>query len=66
MHPQWLHTGVYVALKNILLISGNFAMWGLMFSSFDCTFQYVRGKEDPWNAIASGAATGAVLSFRGR
>ena len=26
----------------------------------------VRGKEDPWNSIGSGALTGAVLMMRGQ
>ena len=26
----------------------------------------VRGKEDPWNSIGSGALTGAVLMTRGQ
>ena len=25
----------------------------------------IRGKEDPWNSIGSGAITGAVLAARG-
>ena len=36
-----------------------------MFSTFDCCLMYVRGKEDPWNSIGSGALTGAVLMARG-
>ena len=37
-----------------------------MFSTFDCCLMYVRGKEDPWNSIGSGALTGAVLMARGK
>jgi len=43
---------------------GSFAVWGGLFSSFDCMLAYCRGTEDPWNAIASGAITGSVLSIR--
>jgi len=32
---------------------------------FDCTFVWLRRKEDPWNSIASGALTGGVLAARG-
>ncbi|KAF6037362.1 hypothetical protein EB796_001853 [Bugula neritina] len=39
-------------------------MWGGCFSSIDCTLVYLRKKEDPWNSIMSGAATGAILSVR--
>ncbi|KAF6073728.1 translocase of inner mitochondrial membrane 17A [Phyllostomus discolor] len=30
----------------------------------DCSLVQVRGKEDPWNSITSGALTGAVLAAR--
>ena len=39
-------------------------MWGLAFSSFDCSFAYLRQRDDPWNAIASGFVTGGVLAAR--
>ena len=45
--------------------SGNFAVWGGLYSSFDCALIAVRNKEDPWNSIGSGAITGAVLAARG-
>lgn len=47
-----------------LLFSGNFAVWGGLFSAIDCSLVYIRKKEDPWNSITSGALTGAVLSVR--
>ena len=40
-------------------------MWGGMYSSFDCALIAVRGKEDPWNSIGSGAITGGILAARG-
>ena len=46
------------------LFSGNFAVWGGLFSAIDCSLVYVRKKEDPWNSITSGALTGAILSVR--
>ena len=39
-------------------------MWGLVFSSFDCTLAYARQRDDPWNAIGSGFLTGGVLAAR--
>lgn len=45
-------------------LGGSFAVWGGLFSTFDCTLQGIRGKEDPWNSIASGAMTGGVLASR--
>lgn len=47
------------------IIGGNFAVWGGLFSSFDCSLVAIRRKEDPWNSIISGAATGGVLAARG-
>lgn len=46
------------------VIGGNFAVWGGLFSTIDCSLIKLRGKEDPWNAIASGAATGGILAAR--
>eukprot|EP01038_Epipyxis_sp_PR26KG_P005582 gene5582-7707_t len=46
------------------MLGGSFAAWGAIFSCFDCTFTYIRRKEDPWNAILSGAATGGILAAR--
>ena len=47
------------------VIGGNFAVWGGLFSTFDCTLVAIRKKEDPWNSIISGGATGGVLAARG-
>ncbi|XP_046982822.1 mitochondrial import inner membrane translocase subunit Tim17-B-like [Schistocerca americana] len=46
------------------IIAGNFAVWGGMFSTIDCTLVHFRQKEDPWNSIISGAATGGILAAR--
>lgn len=46
------------------MLGGSFAVWGTLFSCCDCTFTYLRKKEDPWNAIMSGAATGGILAAR--
>lgn len=46
------------------IIAGNFALWGGMFSTIDCTLVHLRKKEDPWNSIISGAATGGILAAR--
>lgn len=40
-------------------------MWGLLFSTCECTLSTIRHKEDTWNAIISGAATGGLLAIRG-
>ena len=49
----------------LFVTAGNFAVWGGLFSTFDCCLMGLRGKEDPWNSIGSGAITGAVLAARG-
>mmetsp|Transcript_22232 Transcript_22232/g.62583 ORF Transcript_22232/g.62583 Transcript_22232/m.62583 type:complete len:188 (+) Transcript_22232:97-660(+) len=46
------------------VLAGSFAVWGGLFSVFDCSFAHVRKKEDPWNAIIAGACTGGVLAAR--
>lgn len=46
------------------IIGGNFAVWGGVFSTIDCSLVYLRKKEDPWNSIISGAATGGILAAR--
>ena len=45
-------------------IGGSFAVWGGLFSVFDCSLVYARGKEDPWNMIAAGFLTGGFLQLR--
>jgi import inner membrane translocase subunit TIM17 len=46
------------------ILAGNFAVWSGLFNTFDCGISHVREKEDAWNAIMSGAATGTVLAAR--
>lgn len=46
------------------VLGGSFAIWGGMYSLYDCGLQGIRGKEDPWNSIASGALAGATLAAR--
>ena len=45
-------------------IGGSFAVWGGLFSGFDCALVAVRKKEDPWNSIGAGALTGGFLQLR--
>lgn len=46
------------------VLGGQFAVWGGLFACCDCTLTAVRQKEDPWNSIMSGAATGGILAAR--
>ncbi|CAH8252948.1 unnamed protein product [Arabidopsis lyrata] len=59
-----LSGGVQAIRMNGPLVGGSFAVWGGLFSTFDCAMVYARQKEDPWNSILSGAATGGFLSLR--
>jgi len=45
-------------------VGASFSAWGCVFSLIDCSFVYLRKKEDPWNSIMSGAMTGAILQAR--
>ncbi|XP_049380036.1 mitochondrial import inner membrane translocase subunit TIM17-2-like [Solanum stenotomum] len=56
--------GTQAVRMNAPRIGGSFAVWGGLFSSFDCTMVYLRQKEDPWNSIIAGAATGGFLQMR--
>ncbi|RUS21916.1 mitochondrial inner membrane translocase subunit Tim17/Tim22/Tim23/peroxisomal protein PMP24, partial [Endogone sp. FLAS-F59071] len=58
--------GAVTAMKaRAPVLGGNFAVWGGLFSTFDCTLKGLRQKEDPWNSIIAGAAAGGILAFRG-
>ena len=46
------------------VLGGGFAVWGLCFACCDCSLTAIRQKEDPWNAIIGGAATGGILAAR--
>ncbi|KAJ3179228.1 translocase of the inner membrane [Gaertneriomyces sp. JEL0708] len=46
------------------VLGGNFAVWSGLFNAGDCMIAGVRGKEDIWNPIMAGAATGAILAAR--
>nr|XP_016474525.1 PREDICTED: mitochondrial import inner membrane translocase subunit TIM17-2-like [Nicotiana tabacum] len=56
--------GTQAVRMNAPRIGGSFAVWGGLFSTFDCTMVYLRQKEDPWNSIIAGAATGGFLQMR--
>jgi len=46
------------------VLGGQFAVWGGLFACCDCSLTAIRQKEDPWNSIISGAATGGALAAR--
>ena len=57
---------MYHCCASLFLSEGNFAVWGGLYSTFDCVLIGIRKKEDPWNSIGSGAITGGVLAARGQ
>ncbi|KAI8819822.1 Tim17/Tim22/Tim23/Pmp24 family-domain-containing protein [Fimicolochytrium jonesii] len=58
-------TGSLASIKaRAPVIGGNFAVWSGLFNAGDCTIAHVRGKEDAWNPILAGTATGAILAAR--
>jgi len=59
-----LRGGVEAIRREAPKIGGSFAVWGGLFSTFDCTLVALRKKEDPWNSIAAGALTGGFLQLR--
>ncbi|CAN8256616.1 unnamed protein product [Cochlearia groenlandica] len=56
--------GAQAVSMNAPRVGGSFAVFGGLFSAFDYAMVYIRKKEDPWNLIAAGAATGGFLSMR--
>ena len=46
------------------IVAGEFAVWTGVFSTIECTLVHLRKKEDPWNDIISGAATGGIVAAR--
>ncbi|PFX25117.1 mitochondrial import inner membrane translocase subunit Tim17-B-like [Stylophora pistillata] len=62
---QRLYGSIGAVKTRAPVLGGNLAVWGGLFSTFDCCLMGIRGKEDPWNSIGSGAITGAVLAARG-
>ncbi|KAG6517108.1 mitochondrial import inner membrane translocase subunit TIM17-2-like [Zingiber officinale] len=56
--------GAQAVRMNAPRVGGSFAVWGGLFSTFDCSMVYLRQKEDPWNSILAGAATGGFLQMR--
>ena len=46
--------GAIEAVKaNARRLGGSFAVWGGLFSTFDCCLIAIRNKEDPYNSIVS-------------
>lgn len=53
-----------VAVRQSQKVAGTFAVWGTLFSLSRCTLIKVRGKDDSWNTIISGAVTSSLLVSR--
>lgn len=61
---QRFRGGVEAIRREAPRLGGSFAIWGGLFSTFDCTLVFLRQKEDPWNSIGAGALTGGILQLR--
>ena len=46
------------------ILGGSFAIWGTMYSSYDCTLMAIRQEDDMWNSIVAGFMTGGTLAIR--
>lgn len=57
--------GGYVAMSHRApALGGGFAVWGGLFSMYNCALMHARGKEDIWNAVAAGGLVGGTLAAR--
>lgn len=56
--------GTQAVTMNAPRLGGSFAAFGGLFSTFDYAMLCIRKKEDPWNSIVAGAATGGLLAMR--
>ncbi len=63
-YGQKMRTALQAVQARSPILGGNFAVWGGLFSAFDCTFTAIRRKEDPYNSIMSGFFTGGILAIR--
>ena len=59
-----LRGSLYAIKSRAPVLGGNFAVWGGLFATFDCSLVAIRRKEDPWNSITAGALTGGTLAAR--
>jgi len=62
---QRIYSGLCHVRNRAPFLGGNFGLWGGIFSSIDCLLIYYRQKDDPYNAVIAGFATGGVLAIRG-
>ncbi|XP_017029191.1 probable mitochondrial import inner membrane translocase subunit Tim17 4 [Drosophila kikkawai] len=66
--PSGLVRSIYGGIDSVKMrtpaVAGSFAIWGATFSTVDCALISYRQREDSWNSIISGAATGGILSAR--
>ncbi|KAF5204001.1 Mitochondrial import inner membrane translocase subunit tim17 [Thalictrum thalictroides] len=56
--------GFQHARLNAPRVGGGLAVWGGLFSAFDCSLVYLRQKEDHYNPVIAGALTGGLLQMR--
>ena len=64
-HSVKLLGGITHLAKRAPMLGGNFALWGLIYSSTECALIKLRHKDDSINSIVGGFTTGYMLSCRG-
>lgn len=61
-----LRVGFREAGKAMLSYAKSFAMFGIVFSSTECTIEKIRARHDLYNSVMAGCATGAILASQPR
>jgi import inner membrane translocase subunit TIM17 len=46
------------------ILGGNFAVWSGLFNACECVLNEYRPRDDIWNVVIAGAATGSILAAR--
>jgi len=59
-----LMAGITHLRRRAPIMGGTYALWAGMFSLIDLSIYKIRGKSDWKNAVAGGAGTGFLLSWR--
>lgn len=61
-----LRVGFREAGRAMLSYSKQFAMFGVVFSTSECTVEKIRARHDLYNSVIAGCATGAIMASQPR
>ena len=59
-----VYGGITLLKKRAPILGGNFALWGGIFSTTECSLLYLRKTDDHFNPICAGFVTGGSLAIR--